>query len=57
MKNINEYAFAYPASPESYETIGCAIILTNDILTVYTPNSGIETLGECFLNYELFMSP
>jgi|TARA_B110000902_G_scaffold179331_1_gene203283 hypothetical protein len=56
IEKINEYAFAYPSSPESYETIGCAIFLKNDVLTVYAPHSGIETLGKCFLNYELFMS-
>ena len=55
-ENINDYIFTYPPSAESYEGQGCAVFATDERLTAYSPYSGIETLGECFLEYELFIS-
>ena len=55
-EKIKDYIFTYPPSAESYEGQGCAVFATDERLTAYSPYSRIETLGECFLKYELFIS-
>lgn len=51
-----QYLFNYPSDAEFYQEVGCAIFVKETMINLYSIKPGIETLGDCLLNYEYFLT-
>lgn len=54
--NRDGYEYLHPKAVELYDDTGCAIVAHPERVILFSANNGLDSSGECLLQYELYLT-